>query len=105
MFYHPKLAYWYALFALGELSFLAVIKMVEHLTQTTGTGTGTPRGGQRRRFTRSRSIRRIKRGSTVHCELTQVGREQFHGGRDPQAWWRRDWNGKWRFFYFDVPAI
>jgi phenylacetic acid degradation operon negative regulatory protein len=35
--------------------------------------------------------------------LTERGRLQALGGRDPQAQWSRDWDGRWRLVLFDVP--
>jgi phenylacetic acid degradation operon negative regulatory protein len=35
--------------------------------------------------------------------LTQSGRLAAMGGRDPQAWWSRPWDGRWRVVVFDVP--
>jgi DNA-binding transcriptional regulator PaaX len=35
--------------------------------------------------------------------LTESGRLQALGGRDPEACWRRRWDGRWRLFLFDVP--
>lgn len=35
--------------------------------------------------------------------LTQRGRLQALGGRDPQVQWARRWDGRWRLVLFDVP--
>jgi phenylacetic acid degradation operon negative regulatory protein len=35
--------------------------------------------------------------------LTQAGRLHALGGCDPEAEWRRSWDGKWRLVMFDVP--
>jgi phenylacetic acid degradation operon negative regulatory protein len=35
--------------------------------------------------------------------LTEPGRIQALGGRDPEACWRRRWDGHWRLILFDVP--
>src|SRR6266545_239985 len=35
--------------------------------------------------------------------LTEIGRLQALGGRDPEARWRRRWDGRWRLIAFDVP--
>jgi phenylacetic acid degradation operon negative regulatory protein len=35
--------------------------------------------------------------------LTQAGRLQALGGRDPVAQWKRRWDGRWRLVLFDVP--
>jgi len=36
--------------------------------------------------------------------LTEVGRLHALGGRDPEACWRRGWDGRWRMVLFDLPA-
>ena len=36
--------------------------------------------------------------------LTDAGRLQALGGRDPQQLWDRAWDGKWRLLMFDLPA-
>src|SRR5262245_9872391 len=36
--------------------------------------------------------------------LTWQGRLHALGGRDPQARWTREWDGRWRLVLFDVPA-
>lgn len=36
--------------------------------------------------------------------LTDRGRLHALGGRDPEAQWSRDWDGKWRLVLFDVPT-
>ncbi|MDD2764363.1 MAG: PaaX family transcriptional regulator C-terminal domain-containing protein [Opitutaceae bacterium] len=35
--------------------------------------------------------------------LTAAGRRAALGGRDPEACWRRPWDGRWRLVLFDVP--
>lgn len=35
--------------------------------------------------------------------LTEKGRLQALGGRDPAACWSRSWDGKWRLVLFDIP--
>ena len=35
--------------------------------------------------------------------LTEAGRLQALGGRDPETCWRRRWDGRWRLVLFDVP--
>lgn len=35
--------------------------------------------------------------------LTEQGRLQALGGRDPQSQWSRYWDGRWRLVLFDVP--
>jgi phenylacetic acid degradation operon negative regulatory protein len=36
--------------------------------------------------------------------LTWQGRLRALGGRDPQAHWGREWDGRWRLVLFDVPV-
>src|SRR5207249_9957063 len=36
--------------------------------------------------------------------LTWQGRLHALGGRDPQARWSREWDGRWRLILFDVPT-
>lgn len=36
--------------------------------------------------------------------LTWRGRLHALGGRDPQARWSRDWDGRWRLVLFDIPT-
>src|ERR1043166_266714 len=36
--------------------------------------------------------------------LTWQGRLHALGGRDPQARWSRQWDGRWRLVLFDVPT-
>jgi len=36
--------------------------------------------------------------------ITAAGRERAHGGRDPEAHWRRPWDGWWRQIVFDLPT-
>ncbi len=45
---------------------------------------------------RSRATRRIYR-------LSEKGRLHVLGGRDPEAWWSRKWDGRWRVVLFDLP--
>ncbi len=35
--------------------------------------------------------------------LTALGRAAFSGGRDPEAAWKREWDGRWRILTFDLP--
>ena len=43
-------------------------------------------------------------GQRLH-RLTEAGRLAASGGRDPDTWWGREWDGKWRLFLFDIPVI
>src|ERR1051326_8042342 len=36
--------------------------------------------------------------------LTEAGRLLALGGRDPEASWRRSWDGRWRLVLFDLPV-
>jgi phenylacetic acid degradation operon negative regulatory protein len=37
--------------------------------------------------------------------LTEAGRVRALGGRDPQRFWQRRWDGKWRLVAFDLPEV
>jgi DNA-binding transcriptional regulator PaaX len=37
------------------------------------------------------------------CRLTQTGQLHALGGRNPEAQWKRRWDGHWRLVVFDVP--
>lgn len=65
-----------------------------------------------------RQINRLERrkfleikGTVARCpalaerliRLTQEGRLHALGGRDPEARWKRRWDGRWRLIVFDVP--
>lgn len=43
-------------------------------------------------------------GKRLH-RLTEAGRLAASGGRDPEALWEANWDGKWRLFLFDIPVI
>jgi len=43
-------------------------------------------------------------GSDRVLRLTEAGRLHALGGRDPEASWRRSWDGRWRLVLFDLPA-
>ena len=43
--------------------------------------------------------------SGCRYRLTWQGRLQALGGRDPQARWSREWDGRWRLVLFDVPTV
>lgn len=40
---------------------------------------------------------------TLVYRLTECGRLQALGGRDPQKQWNRHWDGQWRLIAFDLP--
>ena len=46
---------------------------------------------------------RIEGAQRVH-QLTEAGRLHALGGRDPEACWRRQWDGHWRLVLFDLPV-
>jgi phenylacetic acid degradation operon negative regulatory protein len=61
----------------------------------------------------SRQLRRLEQrqllerqpghsGDRLH-RLTRAGRFHALGGRDPEARWNRNWDGRWRLVLFDVP--
>lgn len=35
--------------------------------------------------------------------LTEAGMQVAKGGRDPEVWWSRKWDGCWRMLMFDIP--
>jgi phenylacetic acid degradation operon negative regulatory protein len=37
--------------------------------------------------------------------LTEAGRLRALGGRNPEACWKRHWDGRWRLILFDVPEV
>jgi phenylacetic acid degradation operon negative regulatory protein len=37
--------------------------------------------------------------------LSEAGRLQALGGRDPEVCWRRRWDGRWRLILYDVPEV
>lgn len=43
-------------------------------------------------------------GDRLH-RLTEAGRVGALGGRDPEAFWNRPWDGRWRLVLFDVPEV
>jgi phenylacetic acid degradation operon negative regulatory protein len=44
------------------------------------------------------------RGGERVRRLTEAGQLHALGGRDPEACWRRKWDGRWRLVLFDLPA-
>ncbi len=48
-------------------------------------------------------LREGKKGAWVY-RLTKAGREKALGGREPEARWKRNWDGWWRQIVFDLPA-
>jgi len=60
-----------------------------------------------RRITTLESQQLIERDANAQNDrmyrLTWQGRLRALGGRDPQARWSREWDGRWRLVLFDVP--
>ncbi len=48
-------------------------------------------------------LREGKKSEWVY-KLTEAGRQHALGGRDPEAYWRRPWDGWWRQIVFDLPV-
>ena len=59
---------------------------------------------QLQRLEKQQWIERSPRNSDDRLHrLTEAGRFQAMGGRDPEACWNRRWDGRWRLVLFDVP--
>ena len=59
---------------------------------------------ERKRFVESEIEKvGINKDSRVR-RLTESGRLHAIGGRDPEAHWRRPWDGRWRLVLFDLPT-
>lgn len=62
-----------------------------------------------------RQLQRLERSQWIEAKkglsgdrlyrLSEAGRLQAMGGRDPEAWWQRAWDGRWRLVLFDVPEL
>ena len=65
------------------------------------------RKGLRRQLQRLENQQWLERGPGPGGDrlyrLTEAGRHKALGGRDPEACWRRHWDGRWRLILFDVP--
>jgi DNA-binding transcriptional regulator PaaX len=50
-------------------------------------------------------VERVNRAGNLDrvIRLTESGRLAALGGRDPEACWRRPWDGLWRLVLFDIP--
>ena len=61
---------------------------------------------QLQRLEKRRLIERLpdRRGERLH-RLTERGRLHALGGRDPETFWNRPWDGLWRLAIFDVPEV
>jgi DNA-binding transcriptional regulator PaaX len=66
------------------------------------------RHGRIPRFRHLEKFKLIERVPSIVDErifrLTQQGRRTILGGRDPEAFWNRKWDGHWRLAMFDVPT-
>jgi phenylacetic acid degradation operon negative regulatory protein len=66
------------------------------------------RNGLMRQVTRLERLRLVERDPRTPdervCRLTEQGRLHALGGRDPEAQWSREWDGRWRLVLFDVPT-
>ncbi len=49
-------------------------------------------------------LARDERAAQLTYRLTELGRLTLLGGRDPEARWRRSWDGRWRMLLFDLPV-
>jgi hypothetical protein len=59
---------------------------------------------QLQRLERQQLLERLSTDSTDRLHrLTEAGRLHALGGRDPEAQWKRRWDGRWRMVIFDVP--
>jgi phenylacetic acid degradation operon negative regulatory protein len=59
---------------------------------------------QLRRLVKQQLLKRVSGpGGDRMYRLTETGRIQALGGRDPKACWARQWDGRWRLILFDVP--
>jgi DNA-binding transcriptional regulator PaaX len=65
------------------------------------------RNGLGRQLERLERLQFLERQEGVIDErvyrLTESGRLWALGGRDPDAWWSRPWDGYWRLVVFDLP--
>ena len=68
------------------------------------------RNGLQRQINVLEKQKLLERNGTEHkasarlLRLTQQGRIEALGGRDPEACWNRVWDGQWRLVLFDVPV-
>lgn len=49
-------------------------------------------------------MQRERHAEKLVFRLTESGRLAALGGRDPEARWGRNWDGKWRMILFDLPT-
>jgi phenylacetic acid degradation operon negative regulatory protein len=59
---------------------------------------------QLRRMEDRQLLAREQRGADMVYQLTNLGRLQALGGKDPMARWERPWDGRWRQVLFDLPV-
>src|SRR5713101_7202546 len=64
-------------------------------------------GWQRRlQYLETQQLLQHERQSTGWVfKLTDAGRAQVRGARDPEACWQRTWDGWWRQIVFDLPVV
>jgi len=62
-----------------------------------------PSGRQIKRLANQQLVAQEQRAQELVCQLTELGRLRALGGRDPEACWRRPWDGQWRMVIFDLP--
>lgn len=48
-------------------------------------------------------LERKEKAGRCFYRLTEMGRLQALGGRDPHQQWNRPWDGQWRLVLFDIP--
>src|ERR1041385_6583810 len=58
---------------------------------------------RRQKLLESRSGERHPSVAERVLRLSEAGRLHAWGGRDPEACWRRKWDGKWHLVLFDLP--
>lgn len=67
------------------------------------------RNGYLRRIQRLEQEKWLERSGATRSDriyrLTESGRLQALGGRDPEACWSRRWDGYWRMIVYDVPEV
>jgi phenylacetic acid degradation operon negative regulatory protein len=56
------------------------------------------------RLERNGLVTREQRAGQLVYRITDLGRLEALGGRDPESRWRRRWDRRWRMVLFDLPA-
>ncbi|MHB8521431.1 MAG: hypothetical protein ACYDH9_11835 [Limisphaerales bacterium] len=68
----------------------------------------TYRNGLHRQLARLEGLKLVASKPSAHDgrvhRLTEAGRLWALGGREPEAYWQRHWDGRWRAVLFDVPS-